>query len=73
MRPGAIRIVLGPLLSVKLKSGGASVGGVLVVLELTELAVEEVAAALEDMEVPVDVVLDEAFVLAEEALCEDRG
>jgi hypothetical protein len=41
-------MVLGALLTVKLKSGGA--GGIAVVFELTELdVVEEVDAALEDI------------------------
>jgi len=37
--PGAISIVPGPLLRVKLKSGADGAGGVLVVFELTELDV----------------------------------
>jgi hypothetical protein len=80
--------VLGPLFRVKLKSGGASVGGALVVFELTELdAVEDVVvvvledvvaledvAALEDMVVLGGVeVLDVAVVLAEEVFCAVLG
>jgi hypothetical protein len=62
--PGAISIVLGPLLRVKLKSGGDGPGGVLVVFELTELdVIEDVAVVLEDV-----VVLDGEVVLAVEVL-----
>jgi len=67
--------VPGPLLREKLKSGGASAGGVLTALELTELdVVEDVAVALEDEGALSDVeVLDVAVVLDEEALCAGLG
>jgi len=76
--PGEINIVVGALLSVKLKSGGASAGWVLVVLELTELdAVDELAAALEDVVVLDDVValaeLAELEEVVEEAFCAGLG
>lgn len=75
MLPGAISILPGPLLRVKLKSGCASAGGVIVVFELTELdAVEDVAAVLEDAVVLDDVEgLDDVVVLDEEALLPDLG
>lgn len=75
MLPGEISMLVGPLLTVKLKSGCANGGGVLVVFELTELdAVEDVAAALEDAAVLNDVeALDAAVVLDEEALLPDLG
>ncbi len=77
--PGEISIVPGPLLRVKLKSGGASVGGLVVVFELTELErVEDVVVALEDVVVlndveVLDVDVDVAVVLDDEALCVDLG
>jgi hypothetical protein len=81
--PGEISIVLGALLREKLKSGGANVGGVVVVvLELTELdVVEEVAAVLEDAVVLEGVVvleedvvlLDVDVVLTEETFCPGLG
>ena len=59
----------------KLKSGGASAGGVVVVLELTELDRVEDVVALEDAEVLEDVValedmevLEDVVVLAEDAV-----
>jgi len=73
--PGEISIVPGPLLREKLKSGGASAGGVLVVFELTELdVVQDVAVVLEDEGALNDVeVLDVAVVLDEEAFCAALG
>jgi len=78
--PGAISIVPGPLLRVKLKSGADGAGGVLVVFELTELdVIEDVAVALEDVvvldgEVVLAVeVLDIAVVLVDEASCAGFG
>ena len=67
----------GPLLMVKLKSGCARAGGVLVVFELTELErVEEVAGALEDAAVLDDIaVLDVVNIVLddEDALLPDLG
>jgi hypothetical protein len=73
--PGEISIALGALLREKLKSGGDNVGGVVVVLELTELdVVEEVAAVLEDVVVLEGVVvLEEDVVLTEETFCAGLG
>ena len=87
MTPGEISISAGPLLREKLKSGGANVGGAVVVLELTELDVveevdEEVAAVLEDVVVLEGVValdddaivlLDVDVVLSEEVFCAPLG
>ena len=62
-----------------MKSGGASVGGLVVVLELTELErVEDVVVALEDVVVlndveVLDVDVDVEVVLDDEALCADLG
>ena len=64
-----------------MKSGGASVGGLLVVFELTELdVVEDVEVAredgllLEDVAALEDVdVLEGAVVLEEEAFCAGLG
>jgi hypothetical protein len=78
VEPADIKIVSGPLVRVKLKSGGAGEGGVEFVFALVELdvVVEDVEAALEDgvvLDKVVDEVLGVVVVLVEEAFCVDLG